>query len=271
MGLKKNILIAMSTMVLLVLSLVSSVFAAADICSSYNADSVYYRYLDEDSTIEFSKLGDKGGLFSFRNKEGILVQLGLYLRDNGNIIWGNDEEVGDRTYFQGESCTGEFSVTECKGAKFLVVDNYNLHVYEIDDIDTTENQISLIDLTYSISRNNLDYADGSRSEFVMPVYENKIVLKIDEESKRVKFVDLDTGNRNSYTDKGLLLLTDDNVKLLLANSKPSNLFQGVMVKSSGANNLILTNPNYRMFTDKFLVQGAVEGTEIKFKTTYCRE
>lgn len=174
-------------------------------------------------TISVTSSGEDGAL-RFVNDDGREVEFEMIAQKGGTstdpVLWGdNDDDVADNYYFQGEACVGTTSITDCEDARYVVLDDEDVHIVQIDRIDTNENKLDVSDLTYSTERNNQAYTpsgfnwtafalNDSSATWLRTSATNTTVqlsgttsheLVLNETLKFIYFKDLDVGSSTKYT------------------------------------------------------------------------
>lgn len=116
---------------------------------------------DSTDTYTLTASGDDA-TFTFTNNDGKEVELQWTLDAGNEIILATDTGVDDFMYLEGQNCTSATAndITACEGARFYVVTSGNeAHVMEINDIDTSNNQIVIKDLTYNSEKTTNNFND----------------------------------------------------------------------------------------------------------------
>jgi hypothetical protein len=174
---------------------------------------------DDYETIEFVA-GSTAGEIRFSNNDGRYVQLPLAgdssytsgSASNEPIFWGHDAPSStvanqdELVYLEGESCEGDTSVVDCQGALFLVIDSdANAHLVEINNVDTSDDEISFDDLTYGSENNNEEYTDGSETTIELDDA-GEITLIIDESAMTIEFSSIGSSHGAEIeTENGAIL------------------------------------------------------------------
>lgn len=114
------------------------------------------------------KTSGKTGEITFVNKDGKDIKINLKSSgDSSNIVYlgktTTSTEVSDMMYLENTSCKATTSVSECKGAKFIVSagSNCEAHLIRVSSIDLVDTKISFEDLTYGSETNDYDYTAGT--------------------------------------------------------------------------------------------------------------
>jgi len=119
--------------------------------------------------VEFDSSGEDLTV-SFKNTDGKDIELPFYCSDNcdnvaDTIYFGEGDEQDERWYLKAGVCSGTTDVADCEGAKFLVLQGDEVHVIEIDDIDTNDKEITVEDVTYGGTKttDGVDYAAAGQA------------------------------------------------------------------------------------------------------------
>ncbi len=180
--------------------------ADGDTYDEFTVDSIEN---DDYETIEFAA-GSTSAELRFTNNDGTAVELPLaadssYTSGEASdepIFWGTEAPSSttanqdELLYLEDETCSGSASVVDCQGAMFLVVDgDFNAHLLQITNIDTSSDTISFDDLTYGTADEDLSYTDGSIS--TISLTSETIALEIDESAMTIEFTTI--GSRAGAT------------------------------------------------------------------------
>ncbi|MFH1439730.1 MAG: hypothetical protein ABIG89_04130 [Candidatus Woesearchaeota archaeon] len=117
---------------------------------------------DDKETIEVKTSGKNLDL-TFLNKDNKEVNIDAKTTTTVDQIYlgstTTSTEVDDMIYVENTSCKASSSVSECKGATFLVSagTNFEAHLIKVSSIDTVDTKISFEDLTYGSETNDYDY------------------------------------------------------------------------------------------------------------------
>lgn len=134
----------------------------------FGSFKIVFAELTEDTkeSIEVKTSG-KSGHIKFLNKDKKEIQIDFKSSaDTNNIHYlgktTTASEGSDMIFFENTTCSATTSVSECKGAKFLVSagSNCEAHLMKISNIDTVDTKISFEDLTYGTETNDYDYTNG---------------------------------------------------------------------------------------------------------------
>ena len=181
----------------------------------FGAWEIYFSGIEKSTEeIKITTSGDDGTL-KVDNLNGAELSIPMYLSDDsGGTVTFGDEVVstvkitqggqafttagtaGHMLIKDGDSCTGGSAVTECEDLKLLVVGSGGeARIFEIKDIDTTNNKIDLKDLTTGKTWEDLDYTDGAASNLALDI--GTIQLTIDEAGKSVTATDINLYSANA--------------------------------------------------------------------------
>ena len=122
----------------------------------------------EVETVTMSTSGDDGK-FTFPNLDGKEIELEYTLDSANTVIMGDSADIDDRIYLEGEECDFTTSITECEGARFLVIaSGGEAHLMEIQRFDTSDNKVDIKDLTYGTDNEEetFDEADISGEQTI---------------------------------------------------------------------------------------------------------
>lgn len=101
--------------------------------------------------------------------------------------WGYDKsnlDPEDKIYFQCDVCQGTESVTDCKGARFLVyLGPYNTKLFRIVNMDVVDHKI-VFDAD-GVDYDEFSYVPGVQKTYVLDG--KSVIIKVDEAAKRVYF------------------------------------------------------------------------------------
>ncbi len=147
--------------------------------------------IDDYETIEFTSQDDEGEIFFYDNEDR---KIRIYLtsaQDSEDIYYGeggdlNLEAYPDHLfYLDDETCDGNGNLRDCVDARFLLINNSELHVFQITNIDTKENTIDFEDLTFKEEYNDYEYDNGGKTYMYFGDIETKFI--IDESDGTIKF------------------------------------------------------------------------------------
>ncbi len=106
---------------------------------------------DKSEVLDFQASGS-GATLKFLNSDSKEVKIDWKLNDSNLIMLGTGSDIDDRLYLEGQACDFVTAITECEGAQFLLITSGGeAHVIEIVDFDTSDQKISLKDITYGSS------------------------------------------------------------------------------------------------------------------------
>ncbi len=174
---------------------------------------------------------------SFNNVDGKEVELPFYCNNSCDaatdvMFFGTDNSPDERYYFDGGICVGTSDVNDCEGARFLVEEGKELHVIEIDDIDTSNNRTTLKDITYGSSKTTSNSITNAAVAHDLPAGGQTVNLAINTATNAVSFIDAGTDNLVGVNDaffteyEAQLNLTgfdvNGSVASVLGNLTPSN-------------------------------------------------
>lgn len=131
---------------------------------------------------------------TFLNIDGKEIELPFFCGGDCNdasddITFGTDAGAGNEDevyYLAGQTCTGTNSLTDCEGARFLVEQGDEVHVIEVSDIDLSDDEITLDDITYGGSKTS-DINDGALENYDLPAGGDSAELTITEAAKTIVF------------------------------------------------------------------------------------
>jgi len=176
-------------------------------------------------TIEFVA-GSTSAEIRFKNEDGRLVEIPLTADSSftvgegatESIFWGNEAPTSttsnqdELVYLQNEVCTGTASVVDCQGAMFIVVERTKaeVHLVQITNIDTNDNEINFDDLTYGTTDDDVSYTDDSTTRTVSNISlksAGTIGLIINETGKYINFTSTGAFNGANITTLNRAKLT----------------------------------------------------------------
>ncbi len=172
---------------------------------------------------------DTKGIIQLKQRDGSTVLLPIAEDGSGAAGNAQNEAVflsasarrnpNDLFYFEGETCTGTTSISDCVGTAFLVVSSKKARIFEITSIDTTKNEIDIGDKTGEKETLDTIYSEGSATSIT--VGDLTITLTLTEATKTVTFTSI--GSSHGAT---IELADKATVELLNAN-KASQSFEGL--------------------------------------------
>lgn len=163
---------------------------------------VYSELVEDDKEKMEIKTSGKNGELTFLNKDNKQIKLDFKSSTTGGsgVVYLGEtvtsSEVDDMIYLQNHTCVGSSSVTECKGAKFIVssTSNCEAHLVKISNIDVVDDKISFEDETYGTETNDVTFSTSNTSLSLSGVSE-ALKVRIDEQNKAIDFITLgDTTN-----------------------------------------------------------------------------
>ena len=160
--------------------------------------------------------GDNDAVVKFINNDGKTVEIPIYYNESNlaggksyTVFLGDGNDIDERIYAAGNktlqvaanpglvrisNCTGTSSVEDCEGMRILATTTGGeAHLFEITDIDTTDNTTDIRDITYNKDYDDVLYTDRKRaavtnSTLDLGSFGNTIVLDINETAKHVGVV-----------------------------------------------------------------------------------
>lgn len=128
----------------------------------------------------------------FNNIDGKAISLPFFCEGNCDslddaLFFGTSVDAEDRYYFAGGVCLGSGAVTDCEGARFLVIEGKELHVIEVDDIDLSDNKTTLKDVTYGGSKTTSNSINGDFVAMNLPAGGPTVNLAVEPDSYWINF------------------------------------------------------------------------------------
>ena len=166
----------------------------------------------DTETIYLELTGDDGKII-FRNNQDRHMGIPIYCADycdspSDRIGLGDDSESDERYYMQNEVCSSGYGVEDCEGARFIIVKEDTAVVYEIDDIDVSDEEITITSLM-SDSDKTTDFTfSNSQSEIDLPDGQGQVSLVITDGA--ITFVDntiLENGQGVETLNEGLVAIS----------------------------------------------------------------
>ena len=110
--------------------------------------------------VKWSRSGGTGTL-EFNNYDGKEVKVEWDMNESSNrVLLGKDED--QRLIREGDEINCGPTAPACEGMQlFVVTSGHEVHILEIDKVDTTNNKIDFQDVTYGTSYDDRDYTVGT--------------------------------------------------------------------------------------------------------------
>ncbi len=129
-------------------------------------------------TLSFDRQGSSDAEAKFTNNDGKAVSIPLFLNDSNNVVrFGDGDDVDEAFLAAGTGISGlsteciSASVTDCEGVKILAATvGGEAHVFEIVDIDLTDNETDIRDLTYGRTYSDVDFVRGTATNLDLGSY-----------------------------------------------------------------------------------------------------
>ncbi|MBI4453199.1 hypothetical protein HY636_00985 [Candidatus Woesearchaeota archaeon] len=169
---------------------------------------------DNKEKIEVKASGKNGDL-TFKNKDGKEVNIDMKTDTSADTLYlgktTTNSEVDNMIFLKGNTCVGSTSVSECKGAKFLVSSgsNYEAHIVKISNLNLVDSKYSFEDLTYGTETNDVAFSNASIS---LSGISDGVTIKVDSDKKAINFTALGsgyTGNITGLTPVTLIMKTEN--------------------------------------------------------------
>ena len=157
----------------------------------------------DDDMIVAQTVGSNKAEFTFPNVDGVSVTIPFTFNGSRVAIGTDDDEL---MLVDSENCTGTTSVDECEGYYIWSISSGGeVHVLEIDNIDTENDQIDIEDVTYGKAYEDRSYTDGTSSSIDLGIY-SPINITIDETNKYIKINK--AAETDAETEKGATITFD---------------------------------------------------------------
>jgi len=123
--------------------------------------------------IEVDVAGETAEL-TFTSVDGEEVEIPIYCAGDCDstadaMTLGTGDEPDETYYMKNGVCTASTDVADCEGARIIVAANKEVHIVELDDIDTSELKIIVKDITYGGSSKESSYlANGAEQTLDLP-------------------------------------------------------------------------------------------------------
>lgn len=172
-------------------------------------------------------VGTTTGKIVFQNSDNKEVEIPVALNNAKNdILFGDGQDVDELIYYgaSDENTCDATDIQDCEGARWLLNVDGEAHLIELADIDTSNNQIDLKDLTYGATDDDNDYVlaneNGTANSTVYLSGVGNIKVFTDEANGDFgieEYTALDDGTSPLETSEGLEIasFTDDGVTLTL--------------------------------------------------------
>ena len=143
-----------------------------------NFDSVEQYKIESD--------GDDSVQLTCTNYDGDELVLNPYYYSSG---WGYGEDASNKLVIvENTTLHGSTDITDLEGTKFLFDENNIAHIVEIDNIDTTNDQIDFTVDDTSTDYEDQDYTDGSATTFTF--LDSNFQLTLDESADNITFTEI---------------------------------------------------------------------------------
>ncbi|MBS3122493.1 hypothetical protein J4434_06445 [Candidatus Woesearchaeota archaeon] len=202
---------------------------------------VYNELVEGDKEKIEIKSSGKNAELKFLNKDSKEIKLDFKSSgDANNILYAGSTvtstEVDDMIYFENTTCKGSSSVTECKGAKFLVSvgSNCEAHLIKVSNINTVDTKISFEDETYGTETNDYDYTAGTAFDPGLSGVSDTSALSFTVSTTAINFTNLgscyttDTTPVTNFTNPQVRMKTKNEgyvfINYSLSDQKGNNLY-----------------------------------------------
>ncbi len=154
-------------------------------------EKIKFDAASSDGTLTFTNYDNKEVELPFTYDEG--TNSVFYLGDTDDPTNNPDEMI----YLEGQTCDGNGDLTDCAGARFLVVTDgdvaHLIEITSIDDPSSSTPQMDFKDLTYGTTTQDKDYTNGANT-FTLGSSVGDIQLTLDTSAGTIEFTDIDDGD-----------------------------------------------------------------------------